>query len=227
MLSYVMRRSIALLLCAWMGAALASCTSTMDNAPAKVGSMMPDVAAFEANPTPATYERLHTDISSGLLTNEAETRMLNRLLAGEVRTNVVDATLADLAVVDFLGTMRYLREQNLTSQLDSGPGAGHLTASSSRLSWVMLALRPYGDKTAIDLTRMNLSSSDGFVGQGMDLQNANFSWTRLPAGSWRNTDLTDTSFDGTVASGPLTCQDCTWGSAHASLRLSDGKWVGP
>jgi Pentapeptide repeats (8 copies) len=218
-------RTAAALACAALFASLAGCSGEAGKDASKPPSMLGDVAAFEATPNDATYERIHADILAGALTSDAESRLVNRLLAGAMPVQVANAVAADLAAIDFLGTMRYLRQLNIASRVNPPPDGPRLTEKSSRLCWLLLALRPYGDKTDLDLTGMDLRSSNPTASQGMNLTNADFSNSRLPDGVWRNADLSGTVFE--AATGLLTCENCSWSSARATLRLSAGRWVIP
>ncbi|MBV8149723.1 MAG: pentapeptide repeat-containing protein [Candidatus Eremiobacteraeota bacterium] len=213
--------------CVVLASLLAACNLNGKTEPGKPVYMGTDLTNFENNPTVATFEAVHNDILVGSLDASAEERLVNRLMAGGVSDRIVNAVVADLVASDFLGALRWVRELNVTARIGNSSQGSAITRNSARLGWLMLAMRPYDDTGGVDLSHMDLRGNAPFIGQNMNLQGANFSGSYLSGGVWRDSDLSNAVFPRSIAAGPLTCADCTWGSARATLQLHDGRWVTP
>jgi hypothetical protein len=207
-------------------ASLTACSNPASKPVAGSPSMDAAVAAFEQNPDDSTFQALHTEIlTSGSLNAGSEMRIANRLMAGKISERIANAAAADLATIDFLGTMRYLRAANIAAQINPPRDTPDMVRKTAKLSWLMLALRPYGDKNPVDVSHMDLRVPDASIGRALNLSNIDFTGAHLAAGAWRGADLAGAAFGDVITDGPVVCDTCRWGSARASLRLDDGKWV--
>jgi uncharacterized protein YjbI with pentapeptide repeats len=224
-------RGVSRLTCALLAGAVAACSNGIEETKPTV---FRDFAAFSKTPDDATFEALHDDIVLGDIKpgDGAEALIVDRIAAGHVPRIIVHAVLEDLAAHDYVGTMSFVRQRNLSSQFDSTPDGSNLVKETARICWLLLALRPSADDRAIDLTRTDLARADlradGIAaGSGMNLKNVDFSGAALPGGTWRRSNLAGALFSRTSSAGRLICKDCSWGGVGGTLRLSNGKWVAP
>jgi uncharacterized protein YjbI with pentapeptide repeats len=187
--------------------------------------MSSDVEAFSANPNVDTWSAVHADILKDLLTPEADSLLVNALASKSLPEPIFDAAVADLSQADFLTTFVLLRELNIMSRNAIDTRDASVVSRTSKISWMLLSLRPSDDKSSINATNMDLLFGGDFVGQGMNLMNVDFSGAKLPGGVWRGSDLTGATFDAATTDSQLVCRDCTWGNVSATLHLVDGRWL--
>jgi hypothetical protein len=188
-----------------------------------------DLGAFEAHPYVAEWSRLQQDIADGSFDHLIETRIVNVLVTQNLSAPLTNAVVAQLSSLDQAGTLRLLHGINALAQINPGPNAPQIVSRSSKVTWMLLALRSGYDTAGIDLTRMDLRDGGSFVGQGMNLTSVDFSNSELTGGEWHQSNLTFTSFSGVRLTRPLTCTGCTWGNLRISGRvpLSDDRWSLP
>ncbi|MBV8489899.1 MAG: hypothetical protein JO199_05150 [Candidatus Eremiobacteraeota bacterium] len=213
--------------------ALAGCgggAAKPDGSPAPTATPNPtdiaDLATFRAHPTDATYEALHSDIITYGYVDGISWRLVDTLMAVDVTPNVLTRAGADLSSVDFVGSLAYLRQLNVSAQA-YGASRGDIVRKTAELTWIVLAFRGFGDKTALNLSRMDLRTPNPVAVHAMDLGFIDFSGDILPSGTWRDVNLSDASFKDARSDGPITCENCTWGSASGTLQFSNGRWIAP
>jgi hypothetical protein len=183
-----------------------------------------DIATFAANPSDATYEPIHSDIVSYGNVDGIWWRLIDKLVSRDVPQSILSRAGGDLSTVDFVESLAYLRELNVSAQ-GIGTSGADVVRKSAELSWILLAFRGYGDKTALNLSRMDLRKPDAMALHAIDLSYVDFSGSILPHGTWRDVSLGGASFKDARTDGSLTCESCNWGSATGTMQFSNGQWV--
>jgi hypothetical protein len=155
-------------------------TATPTASPSPV-SWNADLAAFEAKPNDITYEALHADIVEHGLSDAAARRILNRLVVGHVPALAVNDAVADISSVDFVGALWYLRALNIGGQVN--PTGTDIVRRTADLAWIILQFRAYGDKTVLNMTKMDLRSPNAFSARNMGLNDIDFSEAHFRGGN--------------------------------------------
>jgi hypothetical protein len=212
-------------LCVFAAFALPACNNPPK--PVAVPSMMRDVKAFAAHPDDTTFEQLHVDMFSGILSMSATTGIVDVLATERVPPQVRSATLEDLAMKDLEGAIARVRLLNIAAQRDRTVASRGMVSRTANLCWTLLALRPASviDAKAIDLSGMDLRSNAAFVGQRMNLASTIFNRAELNGGTWRSSVLSGASFKNTVTTGRLVCVNCVWGTVIGTFSLSGDRWT--
>ena len=198
-----------------------------DRAPAQSASLAPAIAAFEKNPNAATWENLHAELLKAPIAPAAESRIVGVLAMRTLPRNVLDAAAVDLATLDWGGTVELTRKLNVVARSDPSPQGKAMVGNTSRLAWLMLALRANYAIEPVDLSHTDLRTGAPSVGQSMNLANADFSGSELLGTTWRSSNVTNAIFDGTDVAGVLRCANCTFGTLQypGTVTLTGGKWV--
>jgi hypothetical protein len=201
-----------------------STLSATTPAPTEVPQMVDDVDAFRNNPTSATWEKIHDDMTSGPISQSTESRVVDALIEKDIEPRIVRATAIDLATNDWAGTMKWLRSYNIAARTDKSQGPTTIRRTAD-LAWMMFSLRSSFSADFVDMSGMDLRSSLPIVGQSINLNNVDFSGGRLSGGTWTRSVLSNAKFDSLQVDGPLFCRECAWSSLHASATLVGDKWL--
>jgi hypothetical protein len=195
--------------------------------PAESTSMGSSIAAFQRNPTVATWEPLHEDVLKGPLTSNDESRIVEVLGSTPIPRRILAAAAVDLASVDWVGSMRWVHQLNVASRTDPSPQGRAMVRNTARLAWLLLTLRASYVNDFVDLAHADLRIDSGAIGQAMNLANVDFSGSELSGGTWHNANVGNAVFNGASVDGVLRCANCTFGSLQysGSVTLTDGKWV--
>ncbi len=185
------------------------------------------VSAFEKNPNVPNWKYLHGALSSGPLDARDERRIVDVLVDKVVPARIVDATVVDLATIDWIGTMQWVHERNVSARTNPTLQHTSVAASSARLAWLMLAVRANYADDFVDLSDADLRSRLPQVGQSANLANVDFSGAALNGATWRDSKLVKARFFGTNVAGVLRCIGCTFarGTDPGSAILVDGTWI--
>jgi len=217
-----------------IGALLASLTLTSCGGGGSAGSAAQpapvnaaataDVVTFEKNPTPATWEALHADLVSQQLTVAAESDIVRALSTGRVPANLFTATVVDLATLDWVGTVKWVRTVNVAARATSDTTAARSTA---KMAWLMLAIRSSWAADFVDFSRMDLRASGDYLGRSVNLTNVDFAQSELSGANWIDASLNSANFDDVRVDGVLRCTNCLFGTVRypSTLTLEYGKWV--
>jgi hypothetical protein len=208
---------------------LAACGPPSTASPVRepVAGLSVAVSAFQKNPNVPNWKILHGSMSSGTLDARDERRIVDVLVDKAVPDRVFDATVVDLATIDWIGTVRWVHERNVSARNDRSPGQKSVASSTARLVWLMLAVRANYADDFVDLSGANLRSRMPQVGQSANLINVDFSGTALNGATWRKSKLAKARFSRASVAGVLLCNDCTFarGLHRGSATLVDGTWI--
>ncbi len=185
------------------------------------------MSAFEKIPNVTNWKNLHGALSSGPLDARDERRIVDVLVDKEVPGRIADATVVDLATIDWIGTMRWVHERNVSARNDPRLHPTSVASSTARLAWLMLAVRANYADDFVDLSGADLRSRLPQVGQSANLANVDFSGTALSGATWRDSRLVKARFFRTNVVGVLHCIGCTFarGRHRGSATLVDGTWI--
>lgn len=188
-----------------------------------------DVAAFESSPDEKSWAVLHGDLLTGPGSLYVTSRIVNVLAKHDLPTPLVNAVAADLWTNDSLDALRSVRQMNVAASRYRTAREARVAERTSRLAWLLLAMRTSDVINVIDLTQMDLRAGGDSVGQGMNVNNVDFSGSKLQGGSWKGANITGTIFNGVHLTSRLTCTDCFWKDflVNGTLVLSNGRWTAP
>lgn len=186
-------------------------------------SVVADLAAFDKNPTQATWLPVHADIVTQQ-PNTYEAAVIRTLSGGRVPANIVDDAVVDMGAIDWVGTIKWLRDINIAAGVNADPSRARSTA---KLTWMMFALRSSWATDFVDLTRMDLRAPSPYLAPQVNLNNVDFAQAHLSGSTWVGASLLNTSLGDAVIDGPLYCTGCSWGSSvvPSVLRYDYGKWI--
>ena len=208
---------------------LAACGSPSTASPVRepAAGLSSAISAFEKSPNVPNWKILHDAMSSGPLDARDERRIVDVLVDKAVPERIVDATVVDLATIDWAGAMRRVHGRNVAARNDRSPGGTIVASNTARLAWLMLAVRANYADDFVDLSGADLRSGLPLAGQSTNLTNVNFSASELNGATWRDSKLTKARFSHTKVAGVLRCSDCTFakGRHRGSATLVDGAWI--
>jgi hypothetical protein len=188
-------------------------------------TLAPFVRVFAQRPSIATWEPVHRHMRLGALDVRSQTAIVDGLTRGrDIPPRLVDAAVVDLATYAWGGSIETVRRENLRARREAAPDVISRTA---HLAWLLLVLRAAYLDDRVNLSEMDLRDPSRFVGQSMNLTDVNFTRSRLTGGLWRDTNLTNATFNGAAVDGRLACDNCVWNYGGSPLRktFAHGRWV--
>ncbi|HEY3675546.1 MAG TPA: pentapeptide repeat-containing protein [Candidatus Tumulicola sp.] len=194
-------------------------------APAPKATLAPFVRVFARHPSIANWEAVHRHMRLGALDERSQTAIVYGLTRGhDVAPRLFDAAAVDLATYAWGGSIETIRRENLRARRE---GSLDVALRTAHLAWLLLALRAGYLDDRINLSEMELRDPSRFVGRSMNLTDVNFTGSRLTSAVWRDTNLTNATFNAVEIDGRLECDACIWNYGGAPLRkkLSRGRWV--
>lgn len=155
-----------------------------------------------------------------------ERAIVDVLATKTISGRILDAMVVDLATADWSGAVRWAYRRNLAARDDGPPRHAIVTSNTSRLIWLLLAVRANYAADFVDLSHAGLASDLPLVGQSANLSNVDFTASVLTGATWRGSNLTKARFRDARVAGALRCTDCTFGNQRygGTATLIDGKW---